>query len=105
MPVKLFVGNLTFQTTEAELRRLFAECGEVVTATIITDRDTGQSRGFGFVEMADDDCAQAAIQALHGQTIDGRRLGVEIAKPKESSARGGGYTRTGSGSGGRGGRW
>lgn len=97
MSTKLYVGNLSFQTQEFGLRDHFANHGEVGTVDIVTDRDTGRSRGFGFVEMTNDDEAQAAISALDGQDLDGRQLKVNVAKPRSND---------GGGRGGRGGgRW
>jgi RNA recognition motif-containing protein len=82
MSTKLYVGNLSFQTEEHDLREYFGQHGTVVSVNIITDRDTGRSRGFGFVEMDSDDAAQAAIKALDGQELEGRQLKVNIAKPR-----------------------
>ena len=82
MANKLYVGNLNFQTQEHELRDLFAQHGEVLSANVITDRETGRSRGFGFVEMATEEAAQAAESALDGQEFDGRQLKVNEAKPR-----------------------
>ena len=98
--MNIYVGNLPFSMTEEELESSFAAHGEVQSARIITDRFTGQSRGFGFVEMADNGAAEAAIQALNGQEIQGRPLTVNEARPRED--RGG---RGGGGGGGGGGRW
>ena len=84
MSTKLYVGNLSFQTGEAELQELFGTQGEVLTANLITDRDTGRSRGFAFVEMAKDEDAQSAIQNLDGRDFMGRNLKINIAKPRES---------------------
>jgi RNA recognition motif-containing protein len=107
---KLYVGNLPYSATEQTLRDAFSASGTVDSATVITDRDTGQSKGFGFVEMATDAEAQAATQAMNGQTIDGRQIKVNEAKPKTSggggggrSGGGGGYGGGGGGGGGRGG--
>jgi len=80
--VNIFVGNLAFSTTDHDLRQLFEPYGEVDTINIITDRYTGQSRGFGFVEMPDRAAAQAAIQGLQGQALGGRTLNVNEAKPR-----------------------
>lgn len=80
---KLYVGNLSWETTENALQDLFAEAGEVISAKIITDRDTNRSKGFGFVEMASDEAAEKAIEQLNGKEIDGRALRVNLAKPKE----------------------
>jgi RNA recognition motif-containing protein len=78
----LFVGNLSFQTTEADLRALFEPFGEITRAQIMTDRDTGRSRGFAFVEMTNDQEAAKAIEALNGKELDGRALNVNEARPK-----------------------
>ena len=83
MSTNIYVGNLAFSTNNADLEALFAEHGEVTKAQVITDRDTGRSRGFGFVEMTDDNAATAAIQAVNGQEIDGRTLTVNEARPRE----------------------
>ena len=99
MAVKIFVGNLSFRTGEDTLRTLFGQYGDVAEVSIVTDRETGQSRGFGFVTMSNDNEAQAAINAVNGQEIDGRRLNVNEARPKTPG--GGGYG--GGGGGGRGG--
>lgn len=82
MSTNLFVGNLTFTTTDGDLEGLFAEFGEVSKAQVITDRDTGRSRGFGFVEMATPEAAQKAISSLDGKSVDGRALNVNVAKPR-----------------------
>ena len=82
MSSNLYVGNLTFQTSTGDLETLFAEHGTVTRAQVITDRDTGRSRGFGFVEMASAEAAQAAIGSLNGRTVDGRDLTVNIAKER-----------------------
>ena len=96
--MNIYVGNLSFDETEASLESVFAAHGEVTSARIITDRETGRSRGFGFVEMSDQAQAQAAIAALNGTNLNGRDLTVNEARPRED--RGG----SGGGSGG-GGRW
>ena len=101
MAHKLFVGGLNFATSNERLRELFAECGQVDSATVVTDRDTGRSRGFGFVEMGSAEEAETAISKFNGQEIDGRRLQVE--KAKEGGAGGGGARRSGGGFGGGGG--
>jgi cold-inducible RNA-binding protein len=101
MAQKLFVGGLPFSTSNEQLRSLFAEVGEVASATVVTDRDTGRSRGFGFVEMATPEAADEAINRLNGRDYEGRRLQVE--KAKSPSAGGGG--RPARAAGGRGGRW
>lgn len=87
---KLYVGNLNYQTQEFDLRDHFANYGEVVSANIVTDRDTGRSRGFGFVEMATDEEAQSAQNALDGQELDGRQLKINEAKPRNDRGGGGG---------------
>ncbi|MCL4742075.1 MAG: RNA-binding protein [Phycisphaerales bacterium] len=103
--MKLYVGNLSFSTTEDRLRELFEEHGQVASATLVMDRDTGRPRGFGFVEFNNDDEARAAINALNGKNIDGRDLTVNEAKPRENRGGGGGGGRGGyGGGGGRGGR-
>src|SRR3954453_18138900 len=101
MGSKLYVGNLSYNVTSSELEQLCAPHGTVQSAEVIQDRDTGRSKGFGFVEMGSDEEAQAAIAALNGQEHDGRALTVNEAKPKEDPPRGGGYG--GGGGGGRGG--
>jgi RNA recognition motif-containing protein len=103
MGKKLYVGNLTWGFTNADLEQLFAAHGTVSSAQIIMDRDTGRSKGFGFVEMGTDQEAQAAIQALHGKDIDGRQLTVNEARPKTDSRGGGGGGGYGGGRGGGGG--
>jgi RNA recognition motif-containing protein len=99
---KLYVGNLPYSATEQSLREAFAASGTVDTVSIITDRDTGQSKGFAFVEMASDGEAQAATQAMNGKMLDGRQIKVNEAKPRESRG-GGGGNRGGFGGGGGGG--
>src|SRR5688572_8668060 len=101
---KIYVGNLSYNTTETELESLFGAHGSVQSAQIISDKMTGRSKGFGFVEMASDAEAQAAIAALNGQEVDGRTLTVNEAKPKEDRPRGGGGGGGGYGGGGGGGR-
>ena len=90
MSKKLYVGNLSFDVTEATLRDMFGPYGAVQTAQLITDRDTGRSKGFGFVEMGSDQEAAAAIAGMNGQMSGGRALTVNEAKPKEDRPRGGG---------------
>ena len=102
MNKKLYVGNLSYATTEDELRTLFAEVGPVTSVTLITDRQTGQSKGFGFVEMETTQAAQAAIERLNNSTVNERALTVNEARPRESSSFGGGG-RSGERSGNRGG--
>ena len=87
---KLYVGNLPYSATETSLREAFSTSGTVETVSLITDRDTGQSKGFGFVEMSTDSEAQAAIQAMNGASLDGRQIKVSEAKPKASGGGGGG---------------
>jgi RNA recognition motif-containing protein len=82
MSTNIYVGNLTFETNSADLENLFAQHGEVKSANVITDRDTGRSRGFGFVEMGSSDAAKTAIDALNGHNIDGRDLTVNVAKER-----------------------
>lgn len=91
---KLYVGGLSYSTTEQALRDLFSQAGNVDTAAIIMDRDTGRSKGFGFVEMANDQEAQSAIQKFNGTQLDGRTLTVNEAKPQAPREnRGGGRNR------------
>ena len=96
---KLYVGNLSYQVTNASLEEMFAKFGEVRSAQVIQDRGTGTSKGFGFVEMADDNAAREAIKALNDQQHEGRALIVNEARPREERSGGGG----GGGRGGRGG--
>jgi len=102
MAVKLFVGGLSFSTSNDRLREVFAAVGSVESAAVVTDRDTGRSRGFGFVEMASPEDAEQAISKLNGTSVDGRTIQVERAKSPGS----GGERRGGGGGGGGGrGRW
>jgi RNA recognition motif-containing protein len=103
MAQKLFIGSLSFSTTSEGLREFFAQCGNVTSATVITDQFSGRSRGFGFVEMSTPEEAQAAVQRLNGKDLDGRQIKVEMAKPAGSGG-GGGGPRRGPGGGGGGGR-
>ncbi|MGE3466072.1 MAG: RNA recognition motif domain-containing protein [Pyrinomonadaceae bacterium] len=96
--MKIYVGNLSFNTSNQDLNDLFGEIGQVESANIIEDRETGRSRGFGFVEMASQADGEAAISQLNGKEVDGRQLKVNEAKPQEKRGFGGG------GGGGRGGR-
>jgi RNA recognition motif-containing protein len=80
---KIYVGNLSFTSNDHDLAAMFTQYGDVTSAKVVTDRDTGRSRGFGFVEMADDQAAMQAIQAVNGQEIDGRTLNVNEARPRE----------------------
>ena len=104
MGKKLYVGNLSYNVDSSELEQLFGAHGQVVSAQIINDRDTGRSKGFGFVEMANDDEAEAAIAALNGQEHGGRALTVNEARPREERAGGGGGRGGYAGGGGGGGR-
>src|SRR3989338_6558489 len=106
MAVKLFVGGLSFSTSNERLREVFAACGAVESASVVTDRDTGRSRGFGFVEMATPEEAEQAISKLNGTSLDGRTIQVEKAKAPGTGGgerRGGGGGRGGFGGGGGGG--
>ena len=103
MGKKLYVGNLSYRMTDSDLEQLFASHGSVASAQVIMDRDTGRSKGFGFVEMASDQDAQAAITALNGKEIEGRGLTVNEARPKEDRGGGGGGGGYGGGGGSRGG--
>lgn len=109
MAMKLYVGNLSFQTSSEELQQLFAQAGTVESASVVEDRDTGRSRGFGFVEMASKEDGEKAIQQFNGTDLNGRNLTVNEARPREDRGnRGGGGGRGGyggnrGGGGGRGG--
>jgi cold-inducible RNA-binding protein len=98
--MKLYVGNLSYSTTEDRLREVFSQHGEVASVALVMDRDTGRPRGFGFVEFNNDEQGKAAIAAMNGQNVDGRDLKVNEAKPREDRGGGGGF---GGGGGGRGG--
>ena len=104
---KLYVGNLSFNTTDEQLAQIFGEFGQVARASVVTDRETGRSRGFAFVEMATSEEANAAMEALNGQMVEGRTLTVNIARPREGGPRrsfgGGGGGGGGFGGGGGGG--
>ena len=100
---KLYVGNLSYNVDSSQLEQLFGQHGQVVSAQVINDRDTGRSKGFGFVEMSSDEEAQAAIAALNGQQHGGRALTVNEARPKEGGGGGGGGGRGGGGGYGGGG--
>jgi RNA recognition motif-containing protein len=112
---KLYVGNLPYSATEQSVREAFGKCGKVDSVSIISDRETGQSKGFGFVEMSSDAEAQAAIQQLNGTSLEGRQIKVNEAKPKVPGGGGGGGGGRGGygggggggygGGGGRGDRW
>ncbi|MBC7901440.1 MAG: RNA-binding protein [Saprospiraceae bacterium] len=101
MSMKLYVGNLSFNTSNSDLEELFASIGTVESASVVEDRDTGRSRGFGFVEMSSKEEGERAIEELDGKEVDGRELKVNEAKPRENRSGGGGYG--GGGGGGRGG--
>jgi hypothetical protein len=106
MGKKLYVGNLPYSATEQALVEAFSQCGKVDSAKIITDRDTGRSKGFGFVEMSTDEEAQNAIAKFHGADYDGRQMTVNEARPmapREGGGGGGGGRGFGGGGGGRGG--
>jgi RNA recognition motif-containing protein len=113
MAQKLFIGGLSFSTSDERLRELFAAAGTVESAAVVTDRDTGRSRGFGFVEMSTAEEAAEAVKKFNGQEVDGRTLKVELANPSGSGGgrSGGGYRSGGGGGGGGnrggggGGRW
>lgn len=107
MSMKLYVGNLAFKTSSEDLQQLFAQAGTVQSASVVEDRETGRSRGFGFVEMASKEEGEAAIAQFHGKEVDGRNLTVNEARPREErgGSRGGGRGGYGGGGGrGNGGR-
>jgi len=101
----IFVGNLSFGATEDAVRAMFEQYGTVDRVNVVTDRDTGRAKGFGFVEMSDDAAGERAIAALNGRELDGRALNVNEARPKEDRGGGGGGYRGGGGGGGRQKRW
>src|SRR5579872_1427733 len=100
MAKKLYVGNLSYDTSDSKLQEIFEAYGAVQSAQIIMDRDTGRSKGFGFVEMSSDQEAQAAINGLNGKESGGRSLTVNEARPRENRGGGGGGGRGGHGGGG-----
>jgi RNA recognition motif-containing protein len=104
LSMKLYVGNLSYSATENELREMFSQYGAVESVAVITDRDTGRSKGFGFVEFANDAEANAAISGLNGKEVSGRALTVSQARPRNEGGGGGGGGRGGYGGGGGGGR-
>jgi RNA recognition motif-containing protein len=103
MSTRLYVGNLNFRTTSDELRDIFSQAGEVESANVVEDRDTGRSRGFGFVEMATAEGAAAAIEQFNGKEFGGRALTVNEARPRVERGGGGGRGGYGGGGGDRGG--
>jgi cold-inducible RNA-binding protein len=103
MAKKLYVGNLSYNTTQEQLQELFSQAGEVSEITLITDRETGRAKGFGFVEMATEEGAQEAIKRFNGTTLDNRSLTVNEARPREERSGGGSYGGGGYGGGRSGG--
>ena len=103
MAKKLYVGNLSYDTNDGALQEMFAAYGSVQSAQIVMDRDTGRSKGFGFVEMSSDQEAQAAVSGLNGKDLNGRSLTVNEARPREDRGGGRGYGGGGRSGGGRGG--
>jgi RNA recognition motif-containing protein len=99
--MRLFVGNLNFKTTGEDLQELFGQVGEVQSASVVTDRETGRSRGFGFVEMASNEDGQRAIEQFNGKEFNGRNLTVNEARPREDRGFGGGGGGYGGGGGNR----
>ena len=94
--MNIYISNLSFNVTDEDLQDYFAEYGEVSSAKVIMDKFTGKSRGFAFVEMSDDEAAKKAIQELDGASVDGRTIGVSVAKPREDRGNGGGNKGGGS---------
>jgi len=106
--MNIYVSNLSFNTSDAELSELFSAFGEVSSAKVITDRETGRSRGFGFVEMASEDEGKDAMLGLNNKEVEGRAMSVSVAKPREERSSNGGGSRGGysnNRNGGGGGRW
>jgi RNA recognition motif-containing protein len=101
MPAKLYVGGLSYSTTSETLKEYFAQCGNVESAAVITDRFSGQSRGFGFIEMATAEEAQRAIAQLNGTDLDGRKITVNVSNPRPAGGAGGGGRSGGPRGGGR----
>ena len=101
MSSKIYVGNLPYSVTDSSLESNFAEFGGVASAKVMMDRETGRSKGFGFVEMASAEVAQAAISALNGMSVDGRSIVVNLARPREASHSAGAYSAAGYGAGKR----
>ncbi len=99
MAKKLYVGNLSYNTTEATLRETFSQAGEIASIALITDRDTGRPKGFGFIEMETEEGAQEAIKRFNGFTLDSRALTVNEARPREERSSGGGFGGGGFGGG------
>ncbi len=97
--MNIYVSHLNFKTRSESLQDLFARYGEVSSANVITDRETGRSRGFGFVEMPDEEAGKQAIEALNGTEFEGMQISVNVARPKEDRPAGGGYNRGGNGGG------
>jgi RNA recognition motif-containing protein len=95
MSNKIYVGNLPYSVTDSSLKSNFAEFGSVSSAKVMMDRETGNSKGFGFVEMTSAECAQAAITGLNGMSVDGRAIVVSLARPREESSGSGGYNAGG----------
>lgn len=93
MSSKLYVGNLSYDTTEDGLKKLFSEAGEVTSATVITDKMSGRSKGFGFVEMASDEDAKKAVEMFNGYELDGRKLKVDLARPMQPREDRGSYSK------------
>jgi len=91
--MKIYIGNMSYETTEDQIRQAFESYGEVTSVNVITDRETGRPKGFGFVEMASDEAGQAAIDALNSTDMNGRTVNVNVARPREDRGGGGGRRR------------